>query len=116
MEVKRERKIGEKHSLDRRYTSIWGRQRLARVGMSVGLVVQWQVMIGAVVAPIESPGGPIKTELILGGAATQPVKPNVHSFGMTRHNCVVSDSGGSGAFSLKGIRWLRTTHFNKFLA
>ena len=73
-------------------------------------------MLGAIFAPVESPGVPIKTELILGGAATQPVKPHVHSFGLTRHNCVVSDAGGNGFIFLKGRRWLRPTHYKECLA
>ena len=95
---------------------MWVMQGLSRVGMLVEFMVQWRLMLGAVVAPVESPGGGIKTEFILGGAAPQPIKPHVHSFGPTRHNCVVSDSSGGGVVSLKGIKWLRPMHFNKFLA
>ena len=79
-------------------------------------MVQCRLVLGAVVAPVDPPGGPIKTELILGGAETQPVKPHVHIFGLAGHNCVVSDAGGSGVVSLKGRRWLRPTHFNECLA
>ena len=57
-------------------------------------MVQWRLMFGAIVSPVKSPGGPIKTELILGGAAAQPVKLHVHNFGMTRHDSVVSEAGG----------------------
>ena len=73
-------------------------------------------MLGAIFAPVESSGGPIKTELILGGAATQPVKPHVHSFGLTRHDCIVRDNCGGGVVSLKQIICLRPTHFNECLA
>ena len=95
---------------------MWGRQGLATMGVLVIFVVQWRVMIGSVVAPFDSPGGPIKTELILGGAATQPIKLYVHSFGLTRRNFVVSDAGVGGVVSLKGRMWLRPTHLNECLA
>ena len=107
--------IGEYNSLDRRTTNMWGRQGLAIMGVLVIFVVQWRVMIGSVVAPFDSPGGPIKTELILGGAATQPIKPHVHIFGLTKHNGVVSDFGDGGVVSLKCIKWLKPTHSNECL-
>ena len=94
---------------------MWGSQGLAILGMPVGLMIQWRLILGAVFTPVESPGGPIKTELILGGAETQPIKPHVHRFGLTRQNCVVSDAGGGGVVSLKGRRWPRPTHFNEGL-
>ena len=62
------------------------------MGRSVGFLEQWRMMIGTVVPPVDPPGVPIKTELILGGAATQPVKPHVHRFCLTGHDCVVSDA------------------------
>ena len=95
---------------------MWIRQGLAIVGMSVGVMVQWRVMLGALVAPVESPGGPIKTELILGEAETQPIKPHAHIFGLTRHDCIVRDNCGGGVVSLKRRRCLRPTHFNECLA
>ena len=91
---------------------MWVMQGLSRVGMLVEFMVQWRLMLGAVVAPVESPGGGIKTEFILGGAAPQPIKPHVHSFGLTRHDCVVSDAGGGGVVILKGRGWFCPTHFN----
>ena len=66
------------------------------MGMLVGLLVQWWLMLGAVFDPVESPRGPIKMELILGGAATQTIKLHVHIFGLTRHDCVGSDAVGGG--------------------
>ena len=54
-------------------------------------------------------------ELILGGSATEPVKLNVHRFVLTRHDCVVSEAVSIGVISLKGGRWLQTTHFNECL-
>ena len=117
MEVKRKKKFGERNkSLDWQSTSMWGRQGLSSMGILVGLMIQWWMMLGAVVVPVESPRVPIKTELILGSTATQPVKPHFHSFGLTRHNCVVSVAGGGGVISLKERRWLRPTHFNECLA
>ena len=95
---------------------MFGRQVLASVGMSMGLVVQWRVMLGVTVAPVESPGGPRKTELILGGAAAQPVKPNVHIFGLASNDCVVSDSVCGVVVIFKGGSWLQPTHFSKCLA
>ena len=44
------------------------------MGMAVEFVVQWWVILGNLVAPVDTPGGPIKTELILGSTAMQPVK------------------------------------------
>ena len=79
-------------------------------------MVQWRVMLGAVVASVDTPGDPIKTELISGGAAMQPVEPQVHKFGLMRHKCVVSDAGGDVIVSLKGSKWLQPTHFNECLA
>ena len=70
------------------------------------------MILGAVSAPVDSPGGPIKTELILGGAETQPIKLHVHGFGLTRHDCVVSDAVRSGVVNLKGRRWFQPTYFN----
>ena len=81
---------------------MWGSEVLARVVMSVGLVVQWRGMLGVIVAPVESLGVPIKTELILGGASIQPVKQYVRRFDLTRQNCGVSSAGTSGFISLKG--------------
>ena len=95
---------------------MWGGQGLASVGMLVVFMVQWQLMLGAIVAPVDSLRGPIKTELILGVAETQPIKPHVHSFGLTSHGYIVSEAGGGGVVSLKGRRWLRPTHFNECLA
>ena len=46
-------------------------------------------MLGAVVAPVEPPGVPIKAELILCSAEMQPIKPHVHRDGLTRHNGVI---------------------------
>ena len=83
--------------------------------ISASFVVQWWVVVGALVAPDESPGGPIKSELILGGAETQPIKLHVGRFGLTRHNYVVSEAGGGGFVSLKGGRWLWSTYFNECL-
>ena len=90
-----------------------GRQRLASVGMLVGFVEHPQVMLGAVLSPVDPPGGLIKMELILGGVATQPVTPHVHRFGLMRHNCVVSDAGGGGVASLKERKWVRPMNFNE---
>ena len=115
MEVKIKMEIGEKN-LDLRPTSMWSSKGLAIMGMLVVLMVHCRVVIGVVVAPVESPGGPIKTELILGVAATQPVKPYFRIFCLTRHNCVFSDAGGGGVVSLKGRRWLRPMYFNECLA
>ena len=85
------------------------------MGRLVGFVVKWWMMLGTVVDPVDPPGGTIKMELILGGSATQPVKLHVHRFVMKRQDCVVSDAVSSGVISLKGIRWLRTTHFKECL-
>ena len=41
-------------------TSMWGRQGLASVGMLVGFLVQWRVIIGALVSSVDSPGVPMK--------------------------------------------------------
>ena len=60
MEVNRKNKFGENNSLYWWPTIIWGSQGLASVGISVGLIVQWWVMLGYVVTPVESPGRPIK--------------------------------------------------------
>ena len=95
---------------------MWGRQVLATVGVSVGFLVQLRVVVFTVVSPVESPGGPIKMEFIMGGVATQPIKPHVHIFGLTRHDCVVSNAGGGGFVTLKGRRWLQPTNFNECLA
>ena len=70
-------------------------------------------MLGTVVAPVNSHRWTIKTELILGGAATQTVKLYVRRFGLTGHNCVVSDADRSGVLILKVKRWLWTMHFNE---
>ena len=70
------------------------------MGRAVGLVVQRRVMLGAVVAPVESAGGPIEVKLILGGMAAQPVKTHVHRFGLVRHDGVVGDTGGRGIIGL----------------
>ena len=78
-------------------------------------MLQWRLMLATLVAPVDPRGGPIKTELIFGSAATQPVKLHVHRFGLTRHDYVVSDSGGSGVISLKGRRWLCQTNFDECL-
>ena len=63
-------KIGEKNSLDWWPTSMWVRQGLTSVGMLVVLMVQWQLMLGVVDSKVDSPGAPIKTELILSGVDT----------------------------------------------
>ena len=47
------------------------------------------MMLGAVVAPVEPPGVPIKAELILCSEEMQPIKPHVHRDGLTRHNGVI---------------------------
>ena len=101
-EVKRKMKTDENVLLDWRPTMFWGRQGLASVGMSVGFMVQWRVVLGDVVDPVDPPRAPIKTELILGSAAGKPIKPYVHRFGMKRHNCVITEAGGGGVVSLKG--------------
>ena len=59
-EVKRKMKTDENVLLDWRPTNFWGRQGLASVGMLVGFVVQWRVMLGAVVAPVDLPRDPLK--------------------------------------------------------
>ena len=73
------------------------------------------MILGAVLTSVDPPGGPIKTELILGRSETQPVKPHVHRFGLTRHDCVASDAVDVGVVSFKGRRWLRPTHLNECL-
>ena len=104
------------NSLNWRPTNLWVLKLLASVGMSVGFVLQLRVMLVAVVALVDISRGPIKLELVLVSAATQPVKPHVHIFVLTRHNCVVSDARGSGFFILKGRIWLRTTYFDGCLS
>ena len=49
---------------------IGGAGRIIQCGvdMLVGYVVHCKVMLGGVVAPVDLPGGSIKTELILGGS------------------------------------------------
>ena len=81
----------------------------------VGLMVQWRGMLGDVVSPVDSPRSHIKKELILGVAATQPLKSNFRSFDSTRHDCVDSDAGGGVVVILKGRRWLWLAHFNECL-
>ena len=49
---------------------MWVRQGLTSVGMLVVLMVQWQLMLGVVDSKVDSPGAPIKTELILSGVDT----------------------------------------------
>ena len=84
--------------------------------MLVVFVVQWRVMLGALVAPVDPPGGAIKMELLLGRVATQPVKLHVHRFVLMRKYCVVSDAGGSVVVSFQGRRWLGPTHSDECLA
>ena len=108
-------KTDEKHSLDWRPKKLWDRQGLASMIIVVVFMVQLRVMIGAVVTTVEPPGGAIKMELVLGIAATQLVELHVHIFGLTRQNCVASDTGGDGVVSLNGINsmsvWSRGTIF-----
>ena len=63
-------------------------------------MVQRRVMLGALVAPVESSRSPIEVKLILGGMAAQPLKTHVHQFGLVRHDGVVSNAGNGRVIGL----------------
>ena len=57
-------------------------------------------MLGAVAGTVDSSRVPIKSKLILGGTAAQPVKMHIHRFGLARHDGVVGNYGGGGVIGL----------------
>ena len=70
------------------------------MGREVVFMLQRWVMLGALVGPVESAGGPIKAKLILGGSGAQPVKTNVYRFGLAWNNSVVDNYSGGGVIGL----------------
>jgi hypothetical protein len=60
----------------------------------VGFMVGIWVVFGVVVSPVFRTGIPVVTELVLGGAATEPPEAHIHYFGLAGHNCFVGNSRG----------------------
>ncbi len=52
----------------------------------VGFTVGVRVVFGMVVSPGFRAGIPVVTELVLGGAATEPPEAHIHHFGPPGHN------------------------------
>ena len=60
----------------------------------VGFIVGVWVVFGVVVIPVFRAGVPVVTELVLGGAATEPPEAHIHHFGPAGHNCFVGNTCG----------------------
>jgi hypothetical protein len=61
----------------------------------VGFIVGVWVVFGAVVSSVFRAGIPVVTELVLGGAATEPPEVHIHHFGLVGHNRFVGNTCSS---------------------
>jgi hypothetical protein len=52
------------------------------MSISVGFMVDIQVVFGVVVSPVFRASIPVVMELVLGGRATEPPEAHIHHFGM----------------------------------
>ena len=60
------------------------------MGMVVGLMVKWGMMLGAVVSKVQAPWCPVVLELLLQFSAAEPMELHVH------RNCALWDNGVVG--------------------
>jgi hypothetical protein len=60
----------------------------------VGFILGIQVVFGVLVSPVFRTRIPVVTELVLGGAATEPPEAHIHHFGPEGHNRFVGNSRG----------------------
>ena len=67
------------------------------------LVLQWGVMVGAVISHIISSRCPIVTELIMILPAADLVEAHIHSFGAFGDNVIVCDPSFGRFFCLEGL-------------
>jgi hypothetical protein len=61
----------------------------------MGFMVGVWVVFGVVVGPVFGAGIPVVTELVLGGAATEPLEAHIHHFGPAENNHFVGNSHSS---------------------
>jgi hypothetical protein len=67
----------------------------ACMSTSVCFIVGVQVVFSVVVSPVFKAGVPVITELVLGGATTEPPEAHIHHFDPVGNNCFVGNSNGS---------------------
>ncbi len=67
----------------------------------MGFMVGVGVVFNVVVSPVFRAGIPVVTELVLGGAATEPPEARIHHFGPAGYNCVVGNTSGSRVICLE---------------
>ncbi len=82
---------------------------------SVVFMVDWWVVLGAVVCPIVAALIPVVAELLLRFLAAEPPYAEIHRLGFLRDNDEVGDPNGSGVVHLDWRAWLRPTHFDEVL-
>ena len=59
-----------------------------------GFMVGVRVVFGAVVGPVFRASIPVVMELVLGGAATEPLEAHIHHFGLAGNNCCIGNTCG----------------------
>ena len=86
------------------------------MGWAVGIVIEGQMMFGAVVSPVEVAWGRVEPELALGGAATEPIETHIHGLGLFGDDGLIGDSNDGEIVSLDQGLGLGPTHFDEGLA
>ena len=78
----------------------------------VSKMIQWRVIIGAVISPVIGAGGPVEPEVDLDHAAEKIVEPNIDGIGALWDNVDIGESHGG----LDGRPNLGTFNSNESLA
>ena len=70
------------------------------MGMSVGQMICWRMMLGVVVSKVGSAAVPVEAELGLGLPAAEPLEVEPNHLSAPLDDCVIEEAGGRGVVGL----------------
>ena len=89
---------------------------LPGMGMSVGQVICWRMMLGVVVSKVGSAAVPVEAELGLGLPAAEPVEAEPNHLSASLDDCVIEEAGSRGVVCLDWGGRLGPSHFKESMA